>query len=212
MGVKLKNRVKSFDVILIKTQKGRLKMDDKLIICLAGMPGSGKSIIVEVAKECGYDIVVMGDVIREEAERRRLEPNPENLGKIMLELRRSEGRAVIAKRCIPKIEKTAKFKVVVDGIRSLSEVEKFKESFPKFSFIAVHASPETRFRRVYRRRRSDDPETWEIFHERDMRELSVGLGNAIAMAEHIIVNEGEMEALKEKVREILRRIEEKWMT
>lgn len=187
-------------------------MDDKLVMCLAGMPGSGKSIIVKVAIECGYDVVVMGDVIREETERRRLEPNPDNLGKIMLELRRSEGNAVIAKRCIPKIEKTAKSKVVVDGIRSLSEVEEFRESFPKFSFIAVHSSPETRFRRVYRRRRSDDPETWEIFQERDVRELSVGLGDAIAMAEWVIVNEGELEALKEKVREILRRVEEKWMT
>ena len=60
-------------------------MDDKLIVGLAGMPGSGKSIIVKVAKECGYDVVVMGDVIREEAERRCLEPNPENLGKIMFD-------------------------------------------------------------------------------------------------------------------------------
>lgn len=186
-------------------------MDDKLIICLAGMPGSGKSIIVEVAKERGYDIVVMGDVIREEAERRRLEPNPENLGKIMVELRRSEGKAVIAKRYIPKIEKKTKSKVIVDGIRSLSEVEEFKKNFPKFSFIAVHSSPETRFSRVYRRRRSDDPETWEIFHERDARELSVGLGDAITMAEYIIVNEGNLGAVKEKIRKILRRIEQKWM-
>jgi len=44
-----------------------------------------------------------------------------------------------------------------------------------------------------------------------MRELSVGLGDAIAMAEWVIVNEGELEALKQKVRKILRRIEEKWM-
>jgi dephospho-CoA kinase len=186
-------------------------MDDKLVLCLAGMPGSGKSIIVEVAKERGYDIVVMGDVIREEAERRHLKPNPENLGKIMLELRRTEGKVVIAKRCIPKIQKTTKSKVVVDGIRSLSEVEEFRESFPKFSFIAVHASPETRFSRVYRRRRSDDPENWAVFRERDMRELRVGLGNAMAMAEYVIVNEGNLRALKEKIRRILGRIEEKWM-
>jgi len=186
-------------------------MEDKLIICLAGMPGSGKSIIVEVARERGYDIVVMGDVIREEAERRCLEPSPENLGKIMLELRRSKGKAVIAKRCIPKIEKKTKSKVIVDGARSLSEVEEFKKNFPKFSFIAVHSSPETRFSRVYRRRRSDDPENWEVFCERDVRELSVGLGEAIAMAEWVIVNEGELEAIKEKIMEILRRVEEKWM-
>jgi dephospho-CoA kinase len=186
-------------------------MDDKLVICLAGMPGSGKSIIVEVAKERGYDIVVMGDVIREEAERRRLEPNPENLGKIMVELRRSEGKAVIAKRCIPKIEKKPKSKVIVDGTRSLNEVEEFKKNFPRLSFIAVHSSPETRFSRVYRRRRSDDPENWEVFRERDTRELSVGLGDAITMAEYIIVNEGNLGAVKEKIRKILRRIEQKWM-
>jgi len=34
---------------------------------------------------------------------------------------------------------------------------------------------------------------WEIFHERDMRELSVGLGNAVAMAEYLIVNEERLE-------------------
>jgi len=182
-------------------------MDDKIVICLAGMPGSGKSIIVKVAKECGYNVVVMGDMIREEAERRRLEPNPENLGKIMLELRQKEGPAVIAKRCMPKIKQAIRDRVIIDGIRSLDEVEEFKRHFPKFSLIAVHSSPETRFRRLYRRRRSDDPENWGVFRERDMRELSVGLGNVIAMAEYIIVNEEELEALKEKIREILRRVE-----
>jgi dephospho-CoA kinase len=186
-------------------------MDDKLVICLAGMPGSGKSIIVEVAKERGYDIVVMGDVIRGEAERRHLKPNPKNIGKIMLELRQIEGTAVIAKRCIPKIKQGIQRKVIIDGIRSLDEVEEFEKHFPNLSLIAVHASPETRFSRVYRRQRSDDPETWEIFHEREIRELSVGLGNAIAMAEYIIIDEGELKAIKEKVREILRRVEEKWM-
>jgi len=182
-------------------------MDDKIVICLAGMPGSGKSIIVKVAKECGYNVVVMGDMIREEAERRRLEPNPENLGKIMLELRQKEGPAVIAKRCMPKIKQAIRDRVIIDGIRSLDEIEEFKRHFPKFSLIAVHSSPETRFRRLYRRRRSDDPESWGIFRERDMRELNVGLGNVIAMAEYIIVNEEELEALKEKIREILRRVE-----
>lgn len=182
-------------------------MNDKLVAGLAGMPGSGKSVVVKVAKERGYSIVVMGDAIREEAERRRMKPNPENIGKIMLELRQKEGPAVIAKRCMPKINQATQDKVVIDGIRSLDEVEEFKRIFPKFSLIAVHSSPETRFKRLHRRRRSDDPENWGIFYERDVRELSVGLGNVIAMAEHIIVNEGELEALKEKTREILTRIE-----
>lgn len=186
-------------------------MLSKLVIGLAGMPGAGKSVVVSVARESGYGVVVMGDEVREEAKRRRLKATRENLGKIMLELRRSEGEAAIARRCVPKIEKTAERKIIVDGIRSLSEVEEFGKHFPNFSLIAVHSSPETRFKRLYHRQRSDDPKSWETFRERDVRELSVGLGDVIAMAEHIIVNEGEMEALKRKVREVLGRVEEKWM-
>jgi len=92
-------------------------MNDKLVIGLAGMPGVGKSAVVAVAKDNGYGVVVMGDVVREEAENRRLEPSPKNLGKIMLELRQKEGNSIIAKRCIPKIEKAKEQKVIVDGFK-----------------------------------------------------------------------------------------------
>jgi dephospho-CoA kinase len=183
---------------------------DRLVVGLAGMPGAGKSVVVSVAKGRGYGVVVMGDVVREEAVRRSLEQSPENLGKIMLELRQKEGNSVVAKRCIPKIEKTKEHKVIVDGVRSLSEAEEFQKHFPKFTLIAVHSSPETRFKRLFHRQRSDDPENWEIFHERDTRELSVGLGEAIAMAEYVIVNEERLEDVKEKVKEVLREVEEKW--
>jgi dephospho-CoA kinase len=184
---------------------------NKLIVGLAGMPGAGKSLVVSVAKEMGYGVVVMGDAVREEAANRGLEPSPENLGKIMLELRQKEGESVIAKRCISKMENARESKVIVDGIRSLSEVEEFKRHFPKFTLIAIHSSPETRFKRLYHRQRSDDPKNWEIFRERDMRELSVGLGEAIAMAEHLIVNEEDFVVVKEKIRKVLKKVEEKWM-
>lgn len=183
----------------------------KLVVGLAGMPGAGKSVVVNVAKASGYGVVVMGDEVREEAKRQGLEPTPENLGRIMLELRRLEGETVIAKRCISKIAATKEDKVIVDGVRSLAEVEEFRKNFPKFVLVAVHASPETRFKRLFHRRRSDDPKSWEVFCERDMRELGVGLGNAIALAEYMMVNEESLGDAKRKAAEILRRIEAKWM-
>ena len=184
---------------------------DKIVVGLAGMPGSGKSLVVETAHELGYAIVVMGDVIREETVKRGLELTPQNLGKVMLQLREEGGNTVVAEKCIPKIEAQAGSKVLVDGLRSLYEVEAFKARFAKFSLIAVHASPETRFNRLFNRRRSDDPSGWEVFRDRDMRELSVGLGNVIAMAEQMIVNDNSVEVIKRKVVESLRRIEGKWM-
>lgn len=185
-------------------------MKQKIVVGMAGMPGAGKTEIARLAKEKGYAVVVMGDEIREETKRRGLEPTPENVGKIMLKLREEEGPTIVAKRCIPKITNTSTDIVLVDGIRSLHEVYEFEKNFPQFVLVAVHCSPETRFRRLFRRRRSDDPKGWEVFIERDLRELSVGQGSVIAMADHMIVNEGTLEEFKAKIREVLEAATVKW--
>jgi dephospho-CoA kinase len=129
----------------------------------------------------------------------------------MLQLRKEQGNYVIAELCIPQILKQATSRVIVDGLRSLFEAEIFKANFPKFSLLAVHASPQIRFNRLSNRRRSDDPTERQVFNERDMRELGVGLGNVIAMSEQMIVNHNSIEQVKAKVKESLSRIEEKWL-
>ena len=175
---------------------------DKIVVGLAGMPGAGKSLVVETARELGYAIVVMGDVIREETLKLGLELTPQNVGKVMLQLRADGGVTVVAQKCIPKIEAQESSKVLIDGLRSLYEVDAFKAHFAKFSIVAVHASPETRFTRLSNSRRSDDSSGWEVFRERDMRELSVGLGNVIAMAEQMIVNDNSVEETKAKLQRL----------
>jgi dephospho-CoA kinase len=176
---------------------------EKIVVGVAGMPGSGKATIRRMVERMGNVAVVMGDEVREEAIRKGLKPTPENLGMIMLRLRKEEGPAVVAERCIPKIEKAKSKVVIVDGIRSLHEVEAFKRHFPSFALIAIHSSPEARFKRLFRRRRSDDPKNWKTFMERDSRELGVGLGSVIATADYMIVNEGTKSQLKRDVREFL---------
>jgi len=183
---------------------------EKLVVGVTGMPGAGKSLVTEVAQELGYFIVAMGDVVREETCRRKLELTPENVGKVMLDLRRRKGKSAIAKRTILRIIETQENKVLVDGVRSLSEVEEFKKHFRKFSLIAMHASPETRFKRLHNRGRSDDSSSWKVFNQRDKRELSVGLGEVIAMAEDILINEEKKEIVKKNIKRTLEKVEEKW--
>jgi dephospho-CoA kinase len=191
-------------------KKGYVMNADKLVLGLTGMPGAGKSLFVETAEEFGYVKVTMGDVIREETRKRGLEPTPQNVGKVMLELRKEGGNNIIAEKCVPKIAAQASGKVVIDGIRSLNEAEVFKANFEGFKLITVHASPEIRFIRLSQRGRSDDPQNFDVFHERDMRELSVGLGNAIAMAEYVLVNDNSMESFKAQVKKYLELTEAKW--
>lgn len=184
---------------------------DKLIVGLSGMPGSGKSIVVTIAQNLGFGIVVMGDVVREETRKMGLSLNPKNIGEIMLELRKSGGKSIIAKKCIPKINAKTTQKVIIDGIRSLHEVDLFKKYFTDFHLISVHSSPSTRYERLNQRGRSDDSNDHRVLVERDKRELDVGLGKVIAMADYMLINEGNVEHIKRRSYEILQRIEKQWM-
>lgn len=170
------------------------------------MPGAGKRIVVKIAEEMHYDVVVMGNIVREETKLRGLKLSPENVGRVMIELRREGGPAIVAKRCIPKVQRTRRDVVVIDGIRSLFEVDELKNQFPLFKLLAIHSSPETRFKRLFKRRRSDDPSTWQAFWERDRRELQVGLGNVIASADYMIINEERKKNLESEVRRFLKNV------
>ena len=176
------------------------------------MPSSGKSTFLSVILERRYPVLLMGDVIREEAEKQGLPPTAENLGSVAIEIRRREGRDAVARRCILKLNQ-AKHEspvVAIDGIRSLDEVETFRRVYRNVALIAVHSSPETRFMRFSMRHRSDDAESWELFRKRDLRELGFGMGDAIAMADTIIVNESTLEDLKAESRKVLEECVTRW--
>jgi len=170
----------------------------RTIIAIAAMPGAGKATASELARDRGMPVLLCGDVVREEASRRRLSPTPENLGSLMLKMRDEEGPDVMAKRLVPKINDTQSNVVVVEGLRGLDELELFREYF-KVRLLAIHSSPDQRFQRLLRRRRSDDPKTQEEFHQRDRRELAVGIGSVIALADNLIVNDSTVEAFKLKL-------------
>lgn len=180
----------------------------KRLIGIAGMPGAGKSTVAKSAENLGIPVVAMGDIVREEAILRKIPPTPENLGRLMKKLRLEGGPGIIARKCFSKIDESEEEIIVIDGIRSLDEVEEFKKKYGEIAIIAVHASPKTRFQRLKRRGRSDDPRNWREFIERDLRELEVGIGNVIALADYMIVNEETIEKLIEKAAEIIGRIKE----
>lgn len=130
----------------------------------------------------------MGDVIRSETKRRGLEPNAKNTGDVMRLLRSERGESAVADLCLEEIARMGADRVVVDGIRSMAEVESFRRK-AVFLLVAVDASPRRRFKLLKERGRSDDPMTYEMFSNRDERELQVGIGEAIALADETISNQ-----------------------
>jgi dephospho-CoA kinase len=153
------------------------------------MPGAGKSTIAEGLKPKGYDIINMGNAVREEAKKRNLESTSSNLGKLMLELREKNGPGAIAELIKPKIESSTANVILIDGVRSNDEIQVLRK-FGNVKLLAIHASTDTRFDFLQKRGRSDDPQTKDNFDERDNRELGVGISNPIALSDDAISNTG----------------------
>ena len=147
-------------------------MLSKIIVCITGMPGAGKSTIVNKLQEIGFTKFTLGDGIRAEAKRRNVDPSGENLGKIMLEVREKNGPGAVAELSKDSIQNSTQDVVIIDGVRSIAEIDVLKQ-IGDVKLLAIDASPETRFNFLSSRGRSDDPKTQENFQERDNREISV---------------------------------------
>ena len=159
----------------------------KLIVCLTGMPGAGKSTIADGLKSKGFEKITMGDAVRAEATRRKLEPTGENLGKLMLELREKNGQGAVAELIKDQIANSKSNVIIIDGVRSIPEVEVLKK-FGTVKILSIHASVNTRFGFLSSRARSDAPVDRKDFAKRDSREMGVGMSDSIALADETISN------------------------
>ncbi|SFC19667.1 Dephospho-CoA kinase [Halobiforma haloterrestris] len=177
------------------------------VIGTVGLPGSGKGEAATVAREDGIPVVTMGDVVRQETADRGLDPAKDH-GKVAQALRDENGPAAIAERSLPMIEDRLEDgdAVLVDGIRSGTEVDVFEERFgDDFTLISIEAPFEVRAERIDARGRdADENDGGEPLAARDERERGFGMDDAMERADVVVENTGSLEAFHEQVRRIIR--------
>ncbi|MBO3832350.1 MAG: nucleoside monophosphate kinase [Candidatus Brockarchaeota archaeon] len=178
----------------------------KQLILISGMPGSGKTTVAKLIGEHGFTVVSMGDAVREEAESRGVGRDIVSMSRFMVKLRKELGDDAVARLVEKKIEKSDSKIIVVDGLRSLREAEYFKSKGYFITRIAVLAPASLRYNRLSNRGRSDDPETLRELEERDRVELSVGIGEVLALSDVYIVNDVSLKELEEAVESKLKEI------
>jgi dephospho-CoA kinase len=176
------------------------------VIATVGLPGSGKSEAAAVAEEMGVPVVTMGDVIRAECRGRGLDPATHH-GAVAKALRAEGGPAAIAERSLPVIEECLADAdtVLVDGIRSGSEVDRFEAAFgDDFYLLSIEAPFGVRAERVAARGRDTSIDSGgESLEERDARERGFGMNEAIARADLAVANTDSLEAFRERVETLL---------
>jgi len=178
------------------------------IIAFTGMPASGKSEAVQIAKDKGIPIIRMGDFVWEETKRQEKPLDDKNVGEIAQRMREKYGLDIWAKQTVGKIHcLTESPLVVIDGVRSMEEIEYFKKNLGMdFLIIAIDAPDKLRMKRAIQRGRIDDSKNLKDLEERDKREICWGLQKVIANADIVIQNNGSIKDFKKQILTVFKKL------
>jgi len=190
-------------------------MKNKLI-CVVGMPGSGKSLVSDELIKKGFSYIRFGQITLDKIKEAGLAVTEDNEKRIREELRQEHGMAAFALLNIPKIDELLeKSNVVVDGLYSWSEYKVLKKKYEeRIEVVAVYASPCLRYERLNNRKleASDLEQRFRPLEEeeakaRDYAEIeNLEKGGPIAMADFIVVNTGTIDQLKQQVKLIIENV------
>ncbi len=185
--------------------KIKVKRFDKKIIAILGLPGSGKTEVINyLMKKHNWPKVYFGDVTFDEMEKTGLEINEKNERAVREGLRVKYGRLHYAEQVIQKIENIKKdTNILVESLYDWNEYKLFKKKFANnFITIAIYSSPETRHKRLGQR--SVRPLTLKEAQSRDYSQIeNLFQAGPIAMANWTVINESSLEKLHKQINKII---------
>jgi dephospho-CoA kinase len=172
------------------------------IVAFVGLTGSGKSSAVEYLTEKGYPKVYFGGVVLDAMTKEGIEHTQENEKPFREALREREGKDFVVKRIIGQIHSlidAGQHRIVADGIYTWTEYKAMKREFPgELTVVAVVAPKHLRHHRLTQRpiRPLSDTEA----NERDWAEIeNLEKGGPIAIADHYIINNGNLDHFHEQI-------------
>jgi len=173
---------------------------------ILGPAGSGKGFAAKyIAKKYGYTIINMGDIVRALARKEHIKPTRANLEKIGEKYSKIYGKDFVIEHAIERA-KASKKPVIIDGIRKPIQARLAKEKL-KAKLILVDASPEIRFERMKKRRRSNFPKTLEIFKKEEKQEQKFfNLNKTFSMRDYKIDNSNGEKYLFEQINKIMEKL------
>ena len=179
------------------------------IVAFVGLPGVGKSTAVDYLTEKGYPKVYFGGVIYEAMREAGIEITPESQAKFRKEIREKEGKDFVVKRIVTQINNliaAGQHRIIADGLYSWTEYKIMKSEFPgELTVIAVVAPKHLRHHRL--NVRPERPFTDAEANARDWSEIEdLEKGGPIAIADHTIINNKDLDHLYTQLDEELEHI------
>ncbi|NIM90408.1 MAG: AAA family ATPase [Candidatus Aminicenantes bacterium] len=173
------------------------------LIGLTGTNGAGKGEVAAYLVKKGYEYFSLSDLIRDELNKRDEEVTRDNLIKMGNHLRQKYGADILARQVMKKI----KGKAVVDSIRNPKEVEYLGRQ-KDFVLLSIDAPVGLRYERVRQRGRIESALNLEEFIRKEEEEMTSRkngqqLRNCMSLADIILINDGTLEDLYQKLEALL---------
>lgn len=176
-----------------------------MVIAIAGMAGSGKSLLANFFRQRSLPVIHGGQLIMDAMVARGIPLAPESERKFSEDIRAKHGRAILAEMALPSIKNALLLSghAIVDSLYSLSEYKALKSAFGlDFIVIAIVAPKQLRYERL--ETRHERPFTRSEAEERDLAEVEkIEKGGPIALADYTIVNDGEPSKMFAEAEKIL---------
>lgn len=172
------------------------------IVALVGLTGSGKSTAVDYLTHKGYPKVYFGGVILDAMTKAGLEHTQENERPFREELREREGKDFVVNRIVTQIRgliDAGQRRIIADGLYTWTEYKILKKEFPgELTVVAVVTPKHLRHHRLTMR--PIRPLTTEEANQRDWAEIeNLEKGGPIAIADHYIMNDGNLDRFHEQI-------------
>lgn len=182
---------------------------DIKIVAFVGLTGSGKSEAADYVVEKGYPKVYFGGIIYAAMADAGIEVTPESQQKFREDIREKEGKDFVVRRVIKQTHDliaAGQHRIILDGLYSWTEYKVLKHEFPgELSVVAVVAPKKLRHHRLSQR--PERPFTNEEADTRDWTEIeNLEKGGPIAIADHYIMNDKDIDHLREQVDDVLNEV------
>lgn len=176
------------------------------ILAFVGMPGAGKSEVVDYLTHKGLPKVYFGGILYDAMREKGIEITPASQAKFREEIRAQEGNDFVVKRGIKQIHDLingGQRKILIDGLYTWDEYKILKHEFPgELTVVAILAPRQVRHRRLANR--TERPFTPQESGERDWSQIeNMSTGGPIAIADYPIINDKDLDTLHNNIDQML---------
>ena len=185
-------------------------MQNKKIIAIVGMAGSGKTETVKyLINKYSWPKVYLGEATFDRLKKDGLAVNYTNERIVREKIRRESGMGAYAKLALPKVAKllkTAKI-VLIESLYSWDEYKIFKKKYGE-NFLAIAITTSANVRLLRLKTRTIRPiKTASELAKRDFTEIEgTDKGGPIAAADYTVINDGSQAELRRQIDKIVKKI------